>query len=60
MSHETSKEEKLLIILNTMDVPSFRVESKDWRWLLRNLGVRNSKHPMFQAAVKLLKQVLKK
>jgi hypothetical protein len=57
MSHE--KEEKLLIALSTMDVPRLRVENKDWRWLLRNLGIRNSRHPMFQTAIKLLKQVLK-
>ena len=51
-----------------MDVPSSRrnvdVCSENFgnnvRWLLRNLGVRNSEHPQFEATVKKLKILAKK
>ncbi|SVB54984.1 uncharacterized protein METZ01_LOCUS207838 [marine metagenome] len=51
-----------------MDVPSSRrnvdVCSENFgnnvRWLLRNLGVRNSEHPQFSETVKKLKILAKK
>ena len=52
----------------SMDVPSSRrnvdVCSENFgnnvRWLLRNLGVRNSEHPQFSETVKKLKILAKK
>jgi hypothetical protein len=50
---------ELLPMLSDMEVPSFRIESKDHRWLLRNLGVKNSDHSNFVQALNLLKQIAK-
>ena len=41
-----------------MDVPSTRRDTRDHgniRWLLRNLGVRNSNHPEFKTIIESLK-----
>jgi len=43
---------ELASILTDMDVPSMRMN--DMRWLSRNLGVRNSKHPDFKRAMELI------
>jgi len=52
--------DRLLEILGTMDVPALRVERQDWRWMLRNLAVRNSNHPDFSEARKLILEKVKK
>lgn len=41
-------EERLQTILDTMDVPELR--KKDYHWLKRNLGIRNSENPLFKGA----------
>lgn len=41
-------------ILDTMDIPEQR--KTDWPWLWRNIGVRNSGHPLFMEAKLLLKE----
>ena len=56
------------VIPLSMDVPASRrnvdVCSENFgnnvRWLLRNLGVRNSEHPQFSETVKKLKILAKK
>ena len=49
--------ERLHDILNTMDVPHNR--RLDYNWLARNLGVRNSSHPLYNDAIALIKQILR-
>lgn len=39
------------------DVPKLR--KQDWRWLLRNLAVRNSAHPRFAEVIEQVKRNLK-
>lgn len=46
---------EILDIIQGMDVPEYRKE--DVGWLLRNLGIRNSKHPNFQIAIDELKKI---
>ena len=55
------KESALGTILDMMDVPAMRkeVSAPNVRWLMRNLGARNSGHPMFDTARILLKEILK-
>lgn len=43
-------------ILATMDIPSYRID--DLQWLARNLGMRNSTHPQFEKAMKILRSLL--
>jgi len=43
----------LLAMLESMDVPEGR--RTDFRWLLRNLAIRNASHPDFQAVMTRLK-----
>lgn len=49
---------RLAEILNTMDVPLFRVT--DLRWLGRNLAINNGDHPAFEEAMRLLVEELAK
>lgn len=51
------KNEQLMQLLETMDVPSLRMN--DLRWLSRNLGMRNRRHPQFLEAIKLIRLLLK-
>lgn len=39
-----------------MDLPIERVNNCDYRWLLRNAGIRNSNHPNFPELVEFLKR----
>jgi hypothetical protein len=53
MSEEVEKKLKELEeLVENMDVPSFRCRSV--KWLSQNLGVRNSGHPDFEQAMKLV------
>lgn len=47
---------RLLEILSRMDVPEQR--KMDFRWLNRNLAIRNSSHPDFPEAVSIIKKML--
>mgnify|MGYP003137065749 FL=1 len=47
---------RLLEILATMEIPQMRLERRDWKWMMRNLGVNNREHPDFKEAVKLLRE----
>ena len=38
-----------------MDLPIERVNKCDYRWLLRNAGIRNSNHPNFPELMDFLK-----
>lgn len=49
--------EKLKEILDQMDVPEMR--KSDLGWLKRNLGIRNSGHPLFNQAMELIKELAK-
>ena len=49
---------KLIDILNTMDVPPLR--RNDIGWLKRNLAVRNSNHPDFHRAMTIIHDLTKK
>ncbi len=44
----------------TMDLPEDRKTAQteqDWRWLGRNMGIRNANHPRFQDAVRALQDL---
>ena len=53
-----TKMNRLQEILSTMDIPELR--KNDMRWLLRNMSVRNSKHPDFQEALMLIRETILK
>lgn len=42
-------------LLARMDLPAGRLEPIDKKWLLRNIGIKNWKHPDLAEAIKLLK-----
>lgn len=44
-------------ILSTMDIPSSR--RHDYKWIARNLGVKNLTHKDFNRAMELIKEILK-
>ncbi len=49
-------------VLDTMDIPQSRRDvsnPSNVRWLMRNLGVNNSRHPNFNEAIAQLKQILR-
>lgn len=48
---------ELASILDDMDVPKHR--EQDFHWLNRNLSIRNSTHPNFPEAMKIIKELLK-
>lgn len=44
----------------SMELPEIRKTAQteqDWRWLGRNMGIRNAEHPRFQDAVKALQDL---
>lgn len=45
--------DKLKILLDDMIVPNER--KSDIRWLAKNLAIRNSEHPNFSEAMKIIK-----
>ena len=56
------RESALATLLEQMDVPAFRrntSQGSNVRWLNRNLGIRNSKNPMFAVTMNLIKWLLK-
>lgn len=48
--------QELTDILMTMNIPLYRID--DLHWLARNLGIRNSTHPQFEKAMKILRSLL--
>lgn len=40
-----------------MDIPENR--KRDWGWLHRNLGIRNSNHEHFDEAISVLKAIIR-
>ena len=53
---ETINQILLRQLLSEMDVPEFR--RFDYRWLLRNLAIRNGDHPRFNDAIEMIKKEL--
>ena len=51
------KKDQLAKLLETMDVPVMR--KTDYRWLYRNLFIRNGGHPLYKQAEKVLIAILK-
>lgn len=49
--------EQLMRLTKGMDIPVHRRESP--KWLSRNLGVRNSKHPNYLIVVEVVKELVK-
>lgn len=49
--------DELQTLLETMDVPEIR--KNDYRWLLRNLPIRNSNNTNFERAYKIIRKLLK-
>jgi hypothetical protein len=49
---------RLLEILATMELPQMRLDRRDWKWMMRNIGVNNREHPEFKEAVKLLREAV--
>ena len=56
MSMEGRK--RLLEILATMEIPELRMDRRDWKWMMRNISVRNSEHPDLKEAVQLLREAI--
>ena len=50
---------RLLEILETMEIPDMRMARRDWKWMMRNILVKNSEHPDLKEAVQLLKEAIK-
>lgn len=48
--------DRLTEILSQMDIPDKRKD--DFRWLLRNLFIRNAEHPNFEESLVLIKERL--
>lgn len=48
---------KLQSLLKNMTLPSGRLD--DFKWLNRNLGIQNSKHPNYTEARELLTKIMK-
>jgi len=46
---------ELLEILLTMNCPIIRIQTRDYEWMLRNLGINNRNHPQFNIAMELIK-----
>lgn len=52
--------EELIVILSTMDIPISRMnisKKHNIHWMLRNLGIRNYKHPDFDKVIEKLKEL---
>ena len=49
---------RLLEILATMEIPKMRLDRRDWKWMMRNIGINNSEHPELKEAVKLLREAV--
>ena len=47
---------RLLEILATMELPEMRLARRDWKWMMRNIGINNKDHPELKEAVKLLRE----
>jgi hypothetical protein len=48
-------------ILSTMDIPAMRRDTGDisnLRWLNRNVGIQNARHPQFRELRNILNQLL--
>jgi len=48
--------QELTDILMTMNIPLYRIN--DLQWLAKNLAARNSTHPQFEKAMKILRSLL--
>ena len=49
---------RLLEILATMEIPQMRLDRRDWKWMMRNIGINNRAHPELKEAVKLLREAV--
>lgn len=52
-----NKLNRILELLKDMDVPELR--RGDFQWLLRNLYIRNSKHPHYNEVMTLIKEQIR-
>jgi hypothetical protein len=48
---------RLLDLMRTMDLPFERLIHRDWKWLLRNVRIRNGNHPKIEKVMFLLRKV---
>lgn len=39
-----------------MDLPPKRVQTRDYQWLIRNAGIRNANHPNYNELMEFLKR----
>jgi len=56
------KRSALRTLLQQMNVPQLRQDvtrKANLRWLMRNLGVQNKEHAMFETAMELIKWLIK-
>lgn len=49
---------KLKSLTKSMDIPTFRQDRP--HWLAKNMEVRNSEHPNYEAAMEIVKTLVKK
>jgi hypothetical protein len=41
-----------------MEIPQMRLDRRDWKWMMRNIGISNKEHPELKEAVKLLREAV--
>lgn len=52
---ELNMRKTFLLLVEGMDLPKHRVLNHDYRWILRNAGIRNANHLNFNALREFLK-----
>jgi hypothetical protein len=60
MDDKTFKEVEthLQNLLRGMNLPSYRINKKDWRWFSRNMHINSRDHMLFDEAAIMLRKVL--
>lgn len=61
VTERDAKVAEVLRLISKMHLPSRRKHAEsteNLRWLNRNLGIQNSEHPNFNAAMELLKELI--
>ncbi len=61
VTERDSKIAEVLRLISKMHLPSRRkhaTSTENFRWLSRNLGIQNSEHTNFAAAMELLKELI--
>lgn len=55
-------EKELFCIIKNFDIPEYRMSQRtihNYRWMHRNIGIRNSKREKYERAMKILEILIK-